>query len=128
MRDAAPTTIYLKDYTPFGFVADSVALTFDLEPHATRVTARIAFRPNPETQDRAFFLHGENLKLISASIDGTKVTPDLHEDGLTCTVPDAPFVWEAEVEIDPTGNTALEGLYMSGGMYCTQCEDRKSVV
>ena len=26
------------------------------------------------------------------------------------------------VEIDPAGNTALEGLYMSGGIYCTQCE------
>ena len=26
------------------------------------------------------------------------------------------------MEIDPEGNTALEGLYMSRGMYCTQCE------
>ena len=32
------------------------------------------------------------------------------------------FVWEAEVEISPVDNTALEGLYMSNGMYCTQCE------
>src|SRR5690606_6300021 len=24
--------------------------------------------------------------------------------------------------IDPAANTALEGLYRSGGMYCTQCE------
>jgi len=37
-------------------------------------------------------------------------------------VPDAPFVWEAEVAISPQTNTALEGLYMSNGMYCTQCE------
>ncbi len=37
-------------------------------------------------------------------------------------MPDTPFVWEAEVEIDPAANTALEGLYMSNGMYCTQCE------
>src|SRR5690606_17973821 len=37
-------------------------------------------------------------------------------------LPDGPFQWECEVEIDPAGNTALEGLYMSGGMYCTQCE------
>ena len=26
------------------------------------------------------------------------------------------------VEINPAANTALEGLYMSGGMFCTQCE------
>ncbi|KIC42040.1 aminopeptidase N [Ruegeria sp. ANG-R] len=122
MRDAAPTTIYLKDYTPFGYLADSVHLTFDLAPHATRVTSRIAFRPNPETSDRTFFLHGEDLKLIRAAIDGTEVTPEVTPEGLTAKAPDGPFIWEAEVEIDPGNNTALEGLYMSNGMYCTQCE------
>ncbi|WP_170340330.1 aminopeptidase N [Ruegeria arenilitoris] len=122
MRDAAPTTIYLSDYSPFGFLIDSVHLTFDLAPQATRVTSRIAFRPNPQATDRTFFLHGEELKLIRASIDGTPITPDVTDKGLTASVPDAPFVWEAEVEIDPGNNTALEGLYMSNGMYCTQCE------
>ncbi|WP_170368154.1 aminopeptidase N [Ruegeria arenilitoris] len=122
MRDAAPTTIYLSDYSPFGFLVDSVHLTFDLAPQATRVTSRIAFRPNPQATDRTFFLHGEELKLIRASIDGTPITPDVTDKGLTASVPDAPFVWEAEVEIDPGNNTALEGLYMSNGMYCTQCE------
>ncbi|WP_170592915.1 aminopeptidase N [Ruegeria arenilitoris] len=122
MRDAAPTTIYLSDYSPFGFLVDSVHLTFGLAPHATRVTSRIAFRPNPQATDRTFFLHGEELKLIRASIDGTPITPDVTDKGLTASVPDAPFVWEAEVEIDPGNNTALEGLYMSNGMYCTQCE------
>ncbi len=122
MRDAAPTTIYLKDYTPFGFLVDSVHLTFDLAAHATRVTSRIAFRPNPEATDRTFFLHGEELKLIRATIDGEVITPEVTAEGLTAPVPDAPFVWEAVVEIDPGNNTALEGLYMSNGMYCTQCE------
>ncbi|MEX0364678.1 MAG: aminopeptidase N [Ruegeria sp.] len=122
MRDAAPTTIYLKDYTPFGYIVDSVHLTFDLAPNATRVTSRIAFRPNPEAEDKAFFLHGEELKLIRATIDGQEVAPEITDKGLTCPAPDAPFTWEAEVEIDPGNNTALEGLYMSNGMYCTQCE------
>ncbi|WP_417674563.1 aminopeptidase N [Pseudodonghicola sp.] len=122
MRDAAPETVYLKDYKPFGYVVDSVHLTFDLAPHATRVTSRIAFSPNPETTDRTFFLHGEKLKLIRATIDGAEIAPQVTPEGLTATAPDAPFVWEAEVEIDPAGNTALEGLYMSNGMYCTQCE------
>ncbi|MDK3016142.1 aminopeptidase N [Pseudodonghicola flavimaris] len=122
MRDAEPKTIYLKDYKPFGYLVDSVDLTFDLSPHATRVTSRIAFRPNPEAEDREFFLHGEKLKLISARIDGNEITPEVTPEGLTAEAPDAPFVWEAVVEIDPAGNTALEGLYMSNGMYCTQCE------
>jgi aminopeptidase N len=122
MRDAAPQTIYLKDYTPFGYEVESVHLTFDLAPNATRVTSRIAFRPLADAADRTFFLHGEQLKLISARIDGAEVAPELTDQGLTCDVPDTPFLWEAEVEIDPANNTALEGLYMSNGMYCTQCE------
>ncbi|WP_170381715.1 aminopeptidase N [Ruegeria atlantica] len=122
MRDAAPTTIYLKDYTPFGYLVDSVHLTFDLADHATRVTSRIAFRPNPDATDRTFFLHGEELTLIRAVIDGVEITPEVTEKGLTANVPNAPFIWEAVVEIDPGNNTALEGLYMSNGMYCTQCE------
>ncbi|WP_299826893.1 aminopeptidase N [uncultured Roseobacter sp.] len=121
MPDAAPQTIYLSDYKPFGFEVTSVSLTFDLDPTATRVKSRIAFVPKPDAGGR-MFLHGEKLKLISAQIDGAPVTPDLSDEGLTCTVPDAPFIWEAEVEIDPQNNLALEGLYMSNGMYCTQCE------
>ncbi|MCE8537512.1 aminopeptidase N [Ruegeria pomeroyi] len=122
MRDAAPNTIHLKDYTPFGYLVDEVRLTFDLAPDATRVTSRIAFRPNPETTDRRFFLHGEELRLLRAAIDGAEIAPEITDEGLTCSVPDAPFVWEAEVEIAPAANTALEGLYLSNGMYCTQCE------
>ncbi len=122
MKDAAPTTVYLEDYKPFGYVVDSVHLTFDLEPNATRVKSRIEFSPNPEAADRRFWLDGEKLKLISAQIDGKDVSPVSTAEGLSCDAPDAPFVWEAEVEIDPEGNTALEGLYMSNGMYCTQCE------
>lgn len=122
MRDAAPQTIYLKDYTPFGYEIDSVSLTFKLHPTATRVLSKIAFRPNPNATDRSFFLHGEDLKLISAKIDGATVSPKITDTGLSASVPDAPFLWEAEVEISPSTNTALEGLYMSSGMYCTQCE------
>ena len=122
MRDATPQTIYLQDYTPFGWKVDDVHLTFDLDPHATRVTSRIRFSPDPDAPEQRFFLHGENLTLIRAMIDGTEVEPKRSETGLTCAVPDTPFVWECVVEIDPANNTALEGLYMSNGMYCTQCE------
>ena len=122
MKDAQPATIYLKDYQPFTHLVDSVHLTFRLAPSATRVLSRIAFRPDPEAPARPFHLDGEGLTLISARIDGKEVTPEITPTGLICEVPDAPFLWEAEVEIDPASNTALEGLYRSNGMYCTQCE------
>ena len=122
MKDAAPQTIYLADYTPPAYLVDSVHLTFVLNPTATRVISKIAFRPNPENTSGDFFLHGEQLRLLSAKIDGAEADYQLVDGGLTAQVPNAPFVWEAEVEINPEANTALEGLYMSNGMYCTQCE------
>ncbi|WGW03275.1 aminopeptidase N [Tropicibacter oceani] len=122
MKDAAPTTVYLADYTPFGWRIEDVHLTFRLAPHATRVLARIHFAPCQLAPQQEFFLHGEELRLIGAKIDGQEVTPEVTDKGLTCAVPAGRFLWEAEVEIDPANNTALEGLYMSGGMYCTQCE------
>ncbi len=122
MKDAAPQTIYLSDYAPFGYLVDAVHLSFDLSSHQTKVTSRISFRPNPDAKDTTFFLHGENLTLLRAAINGVPVSPDVTSQGLTCDVPDGPFEWQCEVQIDPAANTALEGLYQSGGMYCTQCE------
>ncbi|MHC0054076.1 aminopeptidase N [Actibacterium sp. D379-3] len=122
MKDTSAQAVHLSDYTPPAYLIDDVTLNFRLSPRATRVIARIAFRPNPDTTARGFTLDGEQLKLIRATIDGAPVTPEVTATGLTCAVPDAPFIWEAEVEIAPQDNTALEGLYMSNGMYCTQCE------
>jgi aminopeptidase N len=121
MTDAAPVAVHLADYRAPSHWVEDVHLTFRLSPTATRVLSRIRFRPNPEAPG-PFRLDGEGLTLISARVDGRPVTPEVDARGLTCAVPDAPFTWDAEVEIAPEGNTALEGLYMSKGMYCTQCE------
>ncbi|HGG05272.1 MAG TPA: aminopeptidase N, partial [Aliiroseovarius sp.] len=115
-------TIFLADYTPPNWLVEDVHLTFRLSADATRVLSRIRFTPNPAAPSRAFFLHGEGLRLIRATIDGQTVTPDITDKGLTCPTPDKAFTWEAEVEINPAANTALEGLYLSGDMFCTQCE------
>ncbi|WP_372886652.1 aminopeptidase N, partial [Shimia sp.] len=122
MKDSSTETIWLKDYTPFGWTIEHVHLTFRLHPTATRVMSRIAFRPDPAAPAQRFFLHGEDLTPIAAAIDGAPVTPRMVAGGIEVDVPDGPFTWEAEVEINPEANTALEGLYMSGGIYCTQCE------
>src|SRR6056300_1158359 len=122
MKDATPQTIYLADYMPFGWTVEDVHLTFSLSPNATRVKSRMRFAPNSAGDQSAFFLDGEQLALVSAAIDGHAVQPEISDKGLTCAVPSGAFTWEAEVEIDPAANTSLEGLYMSNGMYCTQCE------
>ncbi|WP_298678227.1 aminopeptidase N [uncultured Lentibacter sp.] len=122
MSQAAPERIYLKDYKAFGWHLEEVHLTFTLDPKATKVKSRIRFVPNPDAPAQPFFLHGEGLELLSAQINGAPCTPVITPEGLTAEVPDGPFVWESEVRIRPAANTALEGLYMSNGMYCTQCE------
>jgi len=122
VKDASPTTIYLKDYTPFPFRVKNVHLTFQLDPLKTRVISLVEFEPISSAVQNELFLHGEDLRLIWAKIDGTAVSPQITKGGLSVQVPSAGFIWECEVEIAPQNNTSLEGLYMSNGMYCTQCE------
>src|SRR6185369_3623688 len=49
---------------------------------------------------------------------------DYHLDAKSLTIPSVPdrFVLETLCEIAPAANTALEGLYQSAGIFCTQCE------
>ena len=124
MRTDTPQPIRLADYRPPAFLIDEVELDFDLEPKATRVKARLKVRRNGAHAE-PLKLDGVRLKLISAAIDGEPLGADAYQlDEEQLSIPGAPdrFVLETEVEIDPQGNTALEGLYMSGGRFCTQCE------
>jgi aminopeptidase N len=123
---AAQKTVHLAEYQPFTHLVDDVALTFRLAPEATVVSARLAFRPNPARPGRhALRLNGEGLKLLSCQVNGQPVKAKLDALGLTIAAKDlplGPFTLETEVQINPQANTTLDGLYMSRGMYCTQCE------
>ena len=121
-KETAPKTIRLADYRPPNWLVDEVHLTFKLHPKHTIVQSRIAFRPNPAATDHTFELDGEDLSLRWARVNGQDCKPQIEGNVLRTNVPDAPFIWEAEVEINPAANTVLEGLYMSNDLYCTQCE------
>jgi len=124
MRTDLPQPVRLTDYRPPAYLIDEVHLDFDLAPNATRVKARLTLRRNGEHTE-PLVLDGVRLKPVSFAIDGRALEVSEYvvgEERLTiASVPDA-FVLETEVEIDPAGNTALEGLYMSAGRFCTQCE------
>ncbi|MGB0853903.1 MAG: aminopeptidase N [Pikeienuella sp.] len=119
-------TIRLSDYTAPAWLVEETHLTFDLHPTATRVKATISFVRNPAQSGPADLkLDGAEMALISAKVDGNAVDPLTNAEGLTVPAANLPsdrFTWECETEINPQANTALEGLYMSNGMYCTQCE------
>ncbi|MBB3190864.1 aminopeptidase N [Halomonas cerina] len=121
-----PQPIHLSDYRPPAYRVTHTELTFDLAPSATRVKARLHVERHPERQaGEPLMLDGEQLALKAIAIDGQPLGEDeyaLTEGGLTVhRVPEA-FRLDTEVEIAPEANTALEGLYQSNGMYCTQCE------
>ncbi|MEM0934907.1 MAG: aminopeptidase N [Pseudomonadota bacterium] len=122
MKDASPQTVYLRNYRPYSHRIESVELVFRLDPNATRVVSRIRFAPKPGRTEEPLFLHGERLKPIWTRVNGVPVKPLPVDGGIEVVVPDTPFTWEAEVEIDPQANTSLDGLYLSNGMFCTQCE------
>ncbi|HTI67219.1 MAG TPA: aminopeptidase N [Caulobacteraceae bacterium] len=124
MRTDQPVPIRLQDYRPPAFLVDEVDLTFQLDPSATRVRANLTVRRNGDHAE-PLRLDGVRLKPVSVALDGRPLAPaefEITDEHLVIAeVPDA-FVLETEVAIDPAGNTFLEGLYLSGGRFCTQCE------
>ena len=119
MRTDTPQPIRLVDYRPPAYLVDTVDLTFQLEPNATRVKARLGVVRNGEHAE-PLVLDGVRLKLISIAINGEPLGEDRYavtDEHLTIAEVPAAFTLETEVEIAPADNTALEGLYMSGGRY-----------
>ena len=128
MRADVPPTIRLKDYKVAPFKIESVELKFELAPHATRVTSHIRLKRNQKSAEKnaPLIFDGEKLKLITVEIDGRKLSPAEYELGaaslMIAHLPKGEFSLVIVTECDPQGNTALTGLYMSNGMYCSQCE------
>ncbi|MGH1589362.1 aminopeptidase N [Methylobacterium phyllosphaerae] len=127
MRTETPPLIRLEEYRPSDFLIDRVDLDIRLDPHATRIDATLTLRPNPEgAADAPLVLDGDDLRLVSAALDGAPLAPDAYAAGPAALTlrdpPRRPFVLRLVTEVDPTANTKLMGLYRSSGVYCTQCE------
>lgn len=127
MRNGTPKTIRLRDYKAPDFIVETVELLFDLKEEGTRVTSTLSLRRNPKgDQEAPLHLDGEHLTLVSLKLGGAPLSPEdyvLTDESLQLQdLPNRPFQIEIVTEINPKANTALEGLYVSGGMFCTQCE------
>jgi aminopeptidase N len=128
METDTPQPIRLRDYRPTPYIIDSADLDFSLEPSLTQVRARLSLRLNPASAERdaPLKLDGEKISLQSVAIDGIKLANDqwsVDEESLTIAkVPQIPFTLETITVCNPKANTELSGLYVSNGMFCTQCE------
>ncbi|SED82649.1 aminopeptidase N [Pseudomonas anguilliseptica] len=127
MRTEQPKMIYLKDYQAPDYLIDETHLTFELFEDHTLVHAQLVMRRNPAAGSGLppLVLDGQQLELLSVALDDRELSAgdyQLSDSHLTLQPIAASFVIDSSVRIHPESNTALEGLYKSSGMFCTQCE------
>jgi len=127
MTNDSPQPIFLKDYKVPEYLIKTVDLHFNLGEDATYVTAKLLCEKNAaSTEDsRCLTLAGKELKLVELSLNAEPVaenTYELADEYLRISQVPNEFSLIIKTEIEPQNNTALEGLYKSSGMFCTQCE------
>ena len=128
LSDKQPNTIYLKDYKVPEFLIDAVKLRFELDEDQTLVFATLKLRRNPDSSDQGspLELNGDkDIELVNLSIDEVELASSSYElNETTLLIKQVPneFTLDTQCIIRPQLNLALEGLYRSDGVFCTQCE------
>lgn len=123
--DASPKVTLLASYQKPAYLVDEALLQFDLDKTKTRVVSTLSMRRNPEGPGGDCELDGEELELVSIKLDGKLLSASQYQrSDKQLLIPNAPERFELEIitDIYPDKNTALEGLYHSGRLLCTQCE------
>ena len=120
-----PKTIYLKNYQAPDFFIKTVDITFDIVDNKTTVTAISEVEKNKDanSDSNQLVLQGEELKLIHVQINN-KDFSDYKIEGESLILNNLPESFTLKIinEIEPDKNTALQGLYRSGDILCTQNE------
>ncbi|MCL2871830.1 MAG: aminopeptidase N [Betaproteobacteria bacterium] len=123
------TSKHRLDYRPAPFLVPRIEMAFDLDADATEVTATLHFTRNPEAhaEDRRapLILDGEAQTLLAVALNGAPFAASRYQlDNVRFILPDAPDSGTITLTTRhaPSQNTALEGLYLSSGVFCTQCE------
>ncbi len=123
----APQPVFARDYRAPDYLISDAFLEVTLDAHATHVLARldIAARHPDGAPLPPLRLDGENMQLTAIRMNGASLPADAYSvdaEHLILHRPPARFQLELETIINPGANTELEGLYLAGGLYCTQCE------
>lgn len=125
-NEQSPVTIRLQDYQPPAFWIQKTQLNICIEAEQTWVESSLHMTRNTsQPQPNSLVLDaGELLDIEWIKVDGVRIdTFERRGEELILPAPaHTQFVLHSRVRIDPANNTTLEGLYRSGGMYCTQCE------
>lgn len=116
-----PQAKYRKDYQSPSHTITDIDLTFELSESKTIVTAKSQLT-QLENQT-SLKLDGDGLTLKQVTVNGEKWSNyKLLEDGLQIDCLPKQCELVITTEVNPEENSALEGLYLSDGAFCTQCE------
>ena len=123
---SSPKAIYLKDYSAPNYWVNKIDLHFELDEADTLVSSILKIVRNNEVEDGSpLELDGSHMLLERVCINGNELTENdykLSDEKLVITHVPSEFTLEITTRINPQENTALEGLYVSSNMFCTQCE------
>ncbi|NIP16257.1 MAG: aminopeptidase N, partial [Pseudomonadales bacterium] len=125
MSSDVPEPVYLQGYEPPAYRTVQTRLSFDIRDGFTRVESQLTVERRADSTDGSLRLDGRDLELVSVAVDGRSLGGnEFLVDAESLTLFDLPPRCEITIVtlIEPEKNTALEGLYKSGSMYCTQCE------
>lgn len=116
--------IYLKDYERPAYRVKTIDLEFDLDDTRTHVKSTMAIVREGD-EKIPLILDGEELELVRVVLDGRELHAseyELNETSLSLHLLPEAFTLEIENIINPQANTALDGLYKSSGIFCSQNE------
>lgn len=117
-----PQPIYRKDYRPSDYLIDTVELCFDIQNTETIVSSKLTVQ---QVKQAPLVLNGREMELLSVKVDGRVLGASeysVNTEKLEIFSLPKKCVLEIQTKIKPQENTALEGLYQSDEMLCTQCE------
>ena len=121
-----PQAIHLSDYRPPDFLVPAINLEIDLDDHATIVRADLAITHRDSAQNVPLMLNGRGLELVEIALDHVVIDASQYrlsgEDLILDHPPRGPFSLQIKTRINPAANSALEGLFQSNRIFCTQCE------
>ncbi len=117
-------TVYRKDYQPYPFSLDAVALDFELDETRTVVNSTLTFT-SKETAPADLVLNAEDITLDALLLNDQSLAADAYSVNDTqLVIPQLSGTFKVQVRtvLDPSANSLFMGLYKSGSGFFTQCE------
>ena len=129
MRTNSGQSVHLADYQAPAFTVHDIHLDIRLDPEQTVVISTMTIERVADADadmNAPLVLAGDELVLDFVSINKRDLPINAYNatpsELVIPKIPQGPFELQITTRVNPTTNTKLMGLYLSSGIYCTQCE------